>query len=159
MRRTSRTVTVWCARLSAAVVGVIPMMAASEPAVSPAVLGPEGTTLRSEARPLTAGEVTKILFQADRTKPIDFSGRIMRYLDLSGLDFKGASLDHADLFGTDLSTANLKGADLHGAILNRTVIIKADFSGANLSGATFMRPNVSTSLDYDASEEIGRAHV
>lgn len=135
-----------------AAVAALPACAMAEPAGSTIVLGPEGTTLAAEAAPLTARDVTKILFAADRTKPIDFSRRTLRDLDLSGLDFKGADLTGADLFGADLSTANLKGADLSGAILNRTTIIKADFSGANLSRAAFMRPSVSTSLDYDVAE-------
>ena len=136
--------------MTAVAVGAV--AAAAEPAVSPIVLGPEGETLKAEDKRLTAGDVTKVLFNADRTKPIDFSGRTLRDLDLSGLDFKGAQMKGADLFGADLTTANLKGADLSGAILNRTTIIRADFSGANLSGAAFMRPSVSTTLEYDVAE-------
>ena len=116
------------------------------------VLGPEGITLQAEARPLTARDVTAAFFQSDRSVPVNLAGRTLRDLDLSGLDFKGAQLSGADLFGTDLSTANLKGVDLSGVNLNRTTIIKADFSGANLSGATFMRPSVSTTLEYDVAE-------
>jgi len=125
---------------------------AAEAAGTPVVLGPEGVTLAPSDALLSAREVTTLLFKSDGHQRIDLSRRTLRGLDLSGLDFKSAQLKGADLYGADLSTANLRGTDLSGAILNRTTIIRADFSGADLHGAAFMRPSVSTTLDYDAAE-------
>jgi uncharacterized protein YjbI with pentapeptide repeats len=76
----------------------------------------------------------------------------LRDLDLSGINFHQAVLTGSDLFGADLTGANLKGVDLSDSNLNRTIVIRADFSGANLRNATFLRPSVSTSLDYDGAE-------
>jgi uncharacterized protein YjbI with pentapeptide repeats len=117
-----------------------------------AVLGPEGTTLDAGPAELSARDVTSAFFQAQADKPVDFSGRNLRFLDLSGLDFKGAALAGADLFGADLTTSDLRGVNLAGVNLNRTTMIRADFTGANLSGASLMRPSVATTLDFDPAE-------
>ena len=116
------------------------------------LLGPEGVSIRQDANALTARDVTAAFFKAKPGQPVNFSGRTLRDLDLSGLDFGGAELAGADLFGADLTSANLKGVNLAGGNLNRTIVIRADFSGANLKGALIMRPSVSTTLDYDMAE-------
>ena len=116
------------------------------------LLGPEGVPIKPDLQALSARDVTAAFFQAKSGKTIDFSGRNLRDLDLSGLDFHAARLAGADLFGADLTSANLAGVDLSGVNLNRTIVIRTDFSGANLHNATFMRPSVSTTLDYDVAE-------
>lgn len=116
------------------------------------LLGPEGVTLKAERDKLTARDVTAAFFKAGTGQRVDFSGRSLRDLDLSGLDFGRANLTGADLFGADLTNANLSGVNLAGSNLNRAIVIKADFSGANLTGADILRPSVSTSLDYDIAE-------
>jgi uncharacterized protein YjbI with pentapeptide repeats len=115
-------------------------------------IGPEGVALQLRPQEFSARDVTAAVFQAKAGIRLDFSGQNLRHLDLSGLDFKGASLAGADLFGADLTTANLAGADLTNGNLNRVSVIRADFTGAKLANATFMRPNVSTSLDFDPAE-------
>ena len=117
------------------------------------VLGPEGVLIKPDAPALSARDVTVAFFKAKSGGGrIDFSGRNLRDLDLSGLDFHAARLTGADLFGADLTSANLTGVDLSGGNLNRTTVIRTDFSGANLHNAMFMRPSVSTTLDYDVAE-------
>ena len=116
------------------------------------LLGPEGVSIQADANALTARDVTAAFFKAKPGTRVDFSGRSLRDLDLSWLDFGGAELAGADLFGADLTSANLTGVNLAGGNLSRTIVIRADFSGANLKGVSFMRPSVSTSLDYDAAE-------
>ena len=116
------------------------------------VLGPEGVLLSADKIMLSTREVTAAFFKANAGQRVDFSGRTLRDLDLSGLDFHQALLSGSDLFGADLTNANLTGVDLAGGNLNRTTVIRADFSGANLKGATFMRPSVSTTLEYDVAE-------
>lgn len=115
-------------------------------------LGPEGVPLKLRPPEYTARDVTAAVFQSKGGPPLDFSGQNLRHLDLSGLDFKGASFAGADLFGADLSSANLSGSDLTGGNLNRVNLIRADLTGAKLVDAMVMRPNVSTSLDYDPAE-------
>ena len=116
------------------------------------LLGPEGVVIRADPNALTARDVTTAFFKAKPGHRVDFSGRTLRDLDLSGLDFGRAEMAGADLFGADLTNANLTGVNLAGGNLNRVIVIRADFSGANLKGAVIMRPSVSTSLDYDAAE-------
>jgi len=127
-------------------------MLIAAPAAAGELLGPEGVILYADPNALTARDVTAAFFKAAPGQRIDFSGRTLRDLDLSGLDFGRANLTGADLFGTDLTSANLAGVDLSGGNLNRTTVIKTDFSGANLVGANILRPSVSTSLDYDITE-------
>lgn len=116
------------------------------------ILGPEGTTVTSDAVILSTREVTAAFFAANSSHRVTYSRRTLRDLDLSGIDFHQAVLTGSDLFGADLTGANLKGVDLSDGNLNRTTIIRADFSGANLRNATFLRPSVFSSLDYDAAE-------
>ena len=116
------------------------------------LLGPEGVLIKPDAQMVSAREVTAALFKSNGGSRIDFSGRNLRDLDLSGLDFHEALLAGADLFGADLTSSNLTGVDLSGVNLNRAIVIRADFSGANLHNASFMRPSVSTTLDYDVAE-------
>ena len=116
------------------------------------LLGPEGITIAVEAKLLTTREVTSAFFNAEPNGHVNYAGRSLRDLDLSGLDFRAAELSGADLFGADLTDANLKGVNFKGGNLNRTIIIRANFAGANLKNATLMRPSVSTSLDYDPRE-------
>lgn len=137
-------------RRIAAFIIALPLAAGRGAAVE--LLGPEGVTLRADSRALTARDVTTAFFKASPGERIDFSGRTLRDLDLSGLNFGRAKMAGADLFGADLTSANLSGVDLSGSNLNRTTVIKADFSGADLSGANIQRPSVSTSLDYDMAE-------
>jgi len=90
----------------------------------------------------TAREITQQLFKAKPGETLDYAGRDLTYLDLSGLDFKQARLSHTDLYGVDFTGSNLKGADLSYARLDRAVLIRADMSGANLRGTTIFRPTV-----------------
>lgn len=90
----------------------------------------------------TAREISQALFKAVAGDRLDFSGRDLTYLDLSGLDFKGASLKYSDLYGTDFTGSNLTGSDLSHARLDRAVLIRANFSGANLEQATILRPTL-----------------
>jgi uncharacterized protein YjbI with pentapeptide repeats len=116
------------------------------------LLGPEGVAIKPTDVRLTARDVTTAVFKSKSGTPVDFVGRTLRYLDLSGLDFQGTNLAGSDMFGADLTGSNLQRADLSNVNLNRTTVIRADFSGANLKGATFMRPSVTTTLDYDIAE-------
>ena len=125
----------------------------TDPATAGEVLGPEGVTLSADAVALSTREVTAAFFAASSSgSRVTYSRRTLRDLDLSGIDFHQAVLTGSDLFGADLTGANLKGVDLSDGNLNRTTVIRADFSGANLRNATFMRPSVSSSLDYDGAE-------
>lgn len=101
----------------------------------------------------TAREITLALFKAKPGEKLDYAGRDLTYLDLSGLDFKQASMSRADLYGVDFTDASLKGADLSHTRLDRAVLIRADLSGANLAGATIYRPTVYT----DMSSNLGDA--
>lgn len=101
---------------------------------------------------ITAREVTKALFLAGPGEAVDFSGRALRYLDLSAVDFKGARLAAADLYGIDLTGAILRGADLRGVRLDRANIARADFSGADLTGATLLRPNAFLTPGFDVRD-------
>ncbi len=116
------------------------------------LLGPEGVTIRSTDIRLTTRDVTTAVFKSRTGAPVNFAGRTLRDLDLSGLDFQGTNMAGADMFGADLTGSNLQRADLSDVNLNRTIVVRADFSGANLKGATFMRPSVTTSLEYDMTE-------
>lgn len=116
------------------------------------LLGPEGVIIAGDAKALTARDVTTAFFKAQPGQRVDFAGRTLRDLDLSGLDFGQADLAGADLFGADLTNAKLTGVNLSGGNLNRAIVIRADFSGANLKGAHIMRPSVSTTLEYDMTE-------
>ncbi len=98
------------------------------------------------AADLTAREVTQAFFKATSTAPVDFAGRKLEELDLSGLDFKRARLTGADLYGADLSSADLSGVSLQGARLDRATLIKANFTGADLSRATILRPTLFSDL-------------
>ena len=118
----------------------------------PERLGENGVIVAAKGAPLTARDVTTILFKAGLSVRVDLSDRTMRNMDLSGLDFKGARLTGSDLWGSDLTSANLRGTDLSNTVLDRTTIIKSDFSGANLSNATLMRPNTATSFSYDVRD-------
>lgn len=140
------------ASLGFAVFGGLGLVVAASDAIGGELLGPEGVTIQADVNRLTARDVTAAFFTAERGKPVSFAGRTLRDLDLSGLDFAYAQMAGADLFGADLTSANLKGVNLAGGNLNRTVVIRADFSGANLSGATFLRPSVTTTLAYDVRE-------
>jgi uncharacterized protein YjbI with pentapeptide repeats len=100
----------------------------------------------------TARQISTALFQAKPGEKLDYSGRDLTYLDLSGLDFKGAVLARSDLYGADFTGANLKGVDLTAARLDRTVLIRADLSGANLANATIYRPTVFTDLSTSAAD-------
>lgn len=101
---------------------------------------------------LTVRDITNALYKVRPGERLDYSGKDLTYLDLSGLDFKGASLAHTDLYGTDFTSANLKGADLSGARLDRSVLIKADLSGANLLGATIYRPTIYSDLSSNPAD-------
>jgi uncharacterized protein YjbI with pentapeptide repeats len=124
----------------------------AQPAFGGDLLGPEGVVIKPDPQALSARDVTVAVVKAGAGHPIDFSGRNLRDLDLSGLDFHAARLAGSDLFGADLTSSNLTGVDLSNGNLNRTIVIRADFSGANLHNVTFMRPSVSTSLEYDVAE-------
>lgn len=100
----------------------------------------------------TAREISQALYRAKPGERIDFSGRDLTYLDLSGLDFKGASLKDSDCYGADFTGSNLTGADLSHTRLDRAVLIKADFSGANLTKATILRPTLFSDLTNNHAE-------
>ncbi|MEQ1697751.1 MAG: pentapeptide repeat-containing protein [Hyphomicrobiaceae bacterium] len=138
-------------RLAVSLVGMGLLLAANT-AVGGELLGPEGVTIAADSNALTARDVTTAFFKAQPGQRVNFAGRTLRDLDLSGLNFGQADLTGADLFGADLTSANLTGVNLSGGNLNRAIVIRADFSGANLRNANIMRPSVSTSLDYDIAE-------
>jgi uncharacterized protein YjbI with pentapeptide repeats len=100
----------------------------------------------------TAREIAQALFKARPGEQLNYAGRDLTYLDLSGLDFKQAKLEKSDLYGADLTGANLKGADISYARLDRAVLIRADLSGANLRGATIYRPTVYSDLEGKLSD-------
>ncbi len=104
------------------------------------------------AADFTARDVTLQFHKAAPSARVDFSGKDLTNLDLAGLDFKAAIMAKANLYGADLSSANLKGTDLSGARLDRAIVSRADFTGANMAGASFLRPSIYTSLDYDPAE-------
>mgnify|MGYP002379340274 CR=1 FL=1 len=106
----------------------------------------EATENVSPGADFTVREITLQLHRAKPGERLDYSGRDLTYLDLSGLDFKQARLARADLYGVDFTGASLKGADMSEARLDRAVLIRTDFSGANLSGTTIYRPTVYTDL-------------
>jgi uncharacterized protein YjbI with pentapeptide repeats len=97
-------------------------------------------------------ELTTQLYHADRARPLQFSGRDLRELDLSGLDFKGATVVNSNLFGADLSRADLSKANLKGSRLDRVIIIRTRFDGADLSDTSFLRPSTFTTLAAPVSE-------
>jgi hypothetical protein len=70
----------------------------------------------------------------------DFSGALLRGVDLSaaklaGIELSSANLRDANLSGTVLNGANLRGADLRGANLSWADLFGADLSAADLTGA------------------------
>lgn len=101
---------------------------------------------------LTVREISSQLFNAKPGERIDYTGRDLNYLDLSGLDFKQARLARTDLYGVDLTGANLKGADVSYARLDRAVLIRTNFSGADLRGATIFRPTVYSDMHDDHAD-------
>jgi uncharacterized protein YjbI with pentapeptide repeats len=101
---------------------------------------------------VTVREISTALYAAKPGQRLDYSGKDLTYLDLSGLDFKGALLAHTDLYGTDFTDSVLKGADLTSARLDRAVLIRTDLSGANLSSATILRPTVYSDLSGDVRD-------
>jgi len=101
---------------------------------------------------LSVRELTTRLYQADRGKPLQFSGLDLRELDLSGLDFKGAAIVDSNLFGADLTRADLSRATLKGSHLDRVTIIGTRFDGADLSDTSFLRPSTFSTLAAPASE-------
>ncbi len=117
-----------------------------------AIAGLTMTPPAEAADKITAREVTAALFKAHPGEAVDFSGKDLQLLDLSGLDFKGARLAGADLYGADVRGANLAGADLSGVRLDRATLIRADFSGANLARATLLRPNIYADLAADLKD-------
>lgn len=104
------------------------------------------------AADLTVRQLSEALFKSVPGTPVDFGGRDLRELDLSGLDFKSARLVGANLYGTDLSDASFAGANLKGVKLDRATITRAEFSSSNLEQATILRPSVYSGLAPDARE-------
>jgi uncharacterized protein YjbI with pentapeptide repeats len=100
----------------------------------------------------TARQISEALFKAKPGERLDFSGRDLTYLDLSGLDFKGATLRNSDLYGTDFTGSSLKGADLSYARLDRSVLIRTDLSGANLTKATILRPTLFSDMTINHAD-------
>ncbi len=109
-------------------------------------------TAPAVAAPLSAREVTTVLFNAKPGSDVDFSGAILKDLDLANLDFKKANLARADLYGADLTRANLSNTDLSNARLDRATIIRADFSGADMANATILRPTTASTFSFDKIE-------
>ena len=64
---------------------------------------------------------------------VDFSGKQLNRLDLSGLDLHGANLQAARLNGT-----NLTGANPAGAMLDQAWGVDANLTSANLEGASLV---------------------
>lgn len=100
----------------------------------------------------TVREITQQLFNAKPGERLDYAGRDLTYLDLSGLDFKQAKLARSDLYGVDLTGSDLKGADISNARLDRAVLIRTDMSGANLRGTTIFRPTVYSDMQNDHAD-------
>jgi uncharacterized protein YjbI with pentapeptide repeats len=121
-----------------------------------ALIGTVGCTLvaprSTVAADYTARAVTEAVFRAKSGEAIDYTGKDLSFLDLSGIDFKGAIFSRANLYGVDLTRANLRGSNLSGVRLDRAVMVRADFSGANLEGASLMRPSIYTSLYANRDE-------
>ena len=115
----------------------------------------------AQSATFTVREVTESLLKGDASKPVDFSGRDLSYLDLAELDFKRAILVNADLSGADLSAASLIGANLAGARLYGATLVKADFTGANLEGAMIVETNVyfSELPDYNEAPKFNGANL
>jgi uncharacterized protein YjbI with pentapeptide repeats len=113
-----------------------------------AAIGPGGLA----AADLTAREVTETLFKARGGGPVDFAGRSLEGLDLSGLDFAAARLVRSDLFGTDLTRTRLAGADLTGARLDRATVTRTDFTGARLNGAMLRSLTVFLGVEPDPAD-------
>lgn len=90
----------------------------------------------------TVREIARRLYEAKPGERLDYAGRKLAYLDLSGLDFKQARLARTDLYGADFTGSSLKGVDMSYARLDRAVLIRTDMSGANLRGATIYRPTI-----------------
>lgn len=95
---------------------------------------------------ISVRDLTTQLYHANRAKPLEFSGRDLRELDLSGLDFKAAKITNSNLFGADLSRADLSNTMLRGSRLDRVTIVGARFDGADLTDVSFLRPSTSTTL-------------
>jgi uncharacterized protein YjbI with pentapeptide repeats len=74
----------------------------------------------------------------------DFSGAMLKGINLSGMDLKGVNFENADLSGADLRGADLRGgnlskADLWGANLSYADLTGAKLPQANLWGANLTR--------------------
>ncbi len=103
---------------------------------------------RAGENDFNAKQMTEQLFKLEPgSAPLDFSGKTLENLDLSGIDFKRANLEAANLFGTDLSGSKLEGVNLKRANLDRANLIGAIFDGADLSNASLLRPTTTSSLD------------
>ena len=116
------------------------------------VFGATAISLSASAADYSAREVTAAFYNAKDGVRVDYAGKDLRFLELSGINFKAARLTGSDLFGVDLTSANLTGVDLEGARLDRATVIRADFSGANLKRASFRRPTTFTGLAADWAE-------
>ena len=97
-------------------------------------------------------EISEALARATPEHPIDFAGRDLSYLNLSGLNLAQARLAGADLHGADLTDANLSRADLAGANLDHAVIIRANFGAANLPHASLRGLAAYSTLEPLAAE-------
>lgn len=105
------------------------------------------------ARDLLLREIFATLFKKDPTKPIDYSGKNFRNLDLGDADFNGVILVQTDLSGSNLTSANFVRANLKGARLDRATITKARFVGAILQDAAISE----ASVHYSAISNIDEA--
>ncbi len=101
---------------------------------------------------MTVRDISTALYKLSPGEKLDYSGRDLTYLDLSGLDFKAAVLRGSDFYGTDFTDASLKGADLTKCRLDRAVLIRADLSGADLTDATILRPTIYSDLSSNPKD-------
>jgi uncharacterized protein YjbI with pentapeptide repeats len=95
-----------------------------------------GIVASAHGAELPLRQIIAALFDAKRGERLDFSGKDLSLLDLSGVDFKRANLAGANLLGDDLTAANLSNVNLAGAKLDRTIVARTNFNGADLSQAT-----------------------
>lgn len=91
-----------------------------------------GVVASATAAELPLRQIVEQLFNAKPGTQLDFSGKDLSLLDLSGVDFKRANLAGANLLGDDLRGANLSFVNLVGAKLDRTTLAHANFTGADL---------------------------
>lgn len=92
---------------------------------------------------LSRADVIRQLKNARTGEPVDFTGKSLNGVDLSGLDLSNAIFRSARL-----NKANFAGCTLKNAVLDQAWMISADLTGADVAGASlFQTQLVSARLD------------